>query len=82
MNGSEKLFYSDGENGYSYYKYIDDSVLYVYERDNIQVIQWNNKGYHIVENGINIFIYDEALQEIVGKIAYDADHNYELIRWR
>lgn len=80
MNGKNNLFYSDGKTGYEYYKYINDSVLYVYEEDNNHIVNWDSKGYVIVRNGVNIVIYDELLDEIVGKIGFDGDNNYELTK--
>lgn len=80
INGNEKVFYSNGKNGYKYYKYFDDSVLYVYGDGNNHAIMWNGVLSTVVKNGINIFVYDKVLDEVVGKIGFDADENYKLVR--
>ncbi len=80
INNGEQLFYSNGESGYKFYKYFDDSVLYVYEKENNHVIMWNGIEFVAVKNGINIFVYDELLDEVVGKIGLNADAGYEMVR--
>lgn len=82
MNAQEQLFYSGGEKEYNWWHYFGDSVLNVYEDENGgQEVRWNKGGYSIVENGVNILVYDELLGEVVGKIGFDADNDYTLVRW-
>lgn len=82
MDGSRQCFFSSGENEYKYYRYYDDSVLYVYNEDNQNMISWNGINYAVVNNGINFLVYDELLDEIISVVGFDADKNYELIRWK
>lgn len=80
INGNTPIFYSNGECGYKYYKYFNDSVLYVYDENEKHVITWNGVVENVVQNGINIVVYDSVLDEIVGKIGYDADKRYIAVR--
>ncbi len=79
MKGKTKLFYLDEEAKHGYWKYFDDSVLYVYGQDSNHVILWNKVDNATVKNGVNIFIYDELLDEVVRKFGYDAEQGYEWV---
>lgn len=82
MDGSRQSFSSNGESEYRYYRYFGDSVLYVYNENNNHVVLWDGINYTVVKNGINFFVYDELLDEVISVVGFDADNNYGIIRWK
>lgn len=79
INCEEQLLKTDSE-GYKWWHYFDDSVLYIYEREGKPVISWDRWECALVNQGINIVVYDEALDEIVGRIGFDAENGYEVVK--
>ena len=80
MNGNSPLFKSDGCGGYNWWYYFGDSVLNVYERDGSPVICLDKWECGLVSQGINIIVYDELLDEMIGRIGFDAERGYEVVR--
>lgn len=76
------IFQSRGEEPYNFYYYINGSVLNVYNVENVRNLTFDRLGYNIVKDGINLLIYDKNLREIVGKIGFDANNNYQIIHWK
>lgn len=79
MNCREPLFISDGA-GYNWWHYFGNSVLNVYERGGSPVICWDRQECGLVSQGINVIVYDELLDEMIGKIGFDAERMYEAVR--
>lgn len=74
MKGQQIIFYSNDESGYQFYKYFGNSVLYLYEENNYHMIQWDGIRKSMVYNGVNIVVYDECLDEIVGTYGFDVNN--------
>lgn len=79
MNCRGPLFESDGV-GYNWWYYFGDSVLNVYEREGFPVICWDRWECALVSQGVNVIVYDELLDEMIGRIGFDAERMYEVVR--
>ena len=77
MNAEETLFYSEGAEEYTWWKYFGDSVLHVQNREGVQEIFWDGDKFSKIKNGVHIWVYDSTLHEVVRKLSFDADKNYE-----
>lgn len=80
MNGNKEVFCHKGEDTYQYYQYFGDSVLYVYEEEDKNIVLWNDRVHAVVENGFNIFAYDCLLDEVIATVGFDADNGYIAVR--
>lgn len=82
MHGDKKLFYSGNEKEYDYYQYFDDSVLAVSGREDGygNRIFFDREEYSLVENGINILVYNELLDRVIDNVAFDLTNSYNWIR--
>lgn len=80
MHTDKEIFYSGGNKEYNYYQYFDDSVLAVYGENGKHRMFFDNEEFSIVEDGINILVYDEILNAVVDNVAFDTDIDYNWIR--
>lgn len=77
MNCQNQLFKANG-TGYNWWHYFGDSVLNIYEREGVPVICWDKWECGLVNKGINVVVYDELLDEVIGRIGFDAEKGYEM----
>lgn len=80
IRNGEVIDYADGTEKFNFVLYLKNSVLNVNNKEGNKGITLDRNSYSIVKNGINILVYDEYLNEIVGKFALDADKGYEFVR--
>lgn len=70
--------YADREEEYNFTTYLKKSVLNVNNKEGNKGIVLDRVSCSYAKNGINIFVYDEYLDETVAKIALNAtDEGYE-----
>lgn len=72
--------YGDGRQDYNLCLYLNNCVMNVRSIGEDKAIIFEGNKYTMVENGINILIYDEYLKQIVGKFGIDVDNGYKLVK--